>query len=200
MIVHIALLSTLLGGACRENTASGSGGQGRRIESASELRPSALPGARANLLLRDITIPVKLQRTRIGDRVELALVSEGRPFEVEVYKETPADFQFLGVRLGESDASGDFYEPPITLLKFPMTVGDLWEWTGNNISGAIATKGTAKIRTSADGDLLKVQVDIELDSGGPKPALSKRIFWFAPNRGVIKREFGQFSTRTPPID
>lgn len=199
MIFHIALLPCLFAAACRDSE-SPEGRQGRRIESAAELNPSAQPGVKANLLLRDITVPVTLQRTQLKDRVELALVSEGRPIEVEVYKETPTEFQFMGVRLGETDASGDFYQPPLQLLRFPMSVGDSWDWAGSNVSGAIATKGTAKIKTSADGDLLKVQVDIELDSGGPKPASSTRIFWFAPKRGVIKREFGQFSARTPPTD
>lgn len=91
---------------------------------------------------------------------------------------------------------GDFFEPPIPLLKFPMTVGDQWTWTGENLSGDLH-KASAKITTSEQPTTVRVQVELALDSGTGVPAKRTMTFVFAPGRGVVRREIGESSTRIP---
>ncbi|MFY9233204.1 MAG: hypothetical protein WAO58_01970 [Fimbriimonadaceae bacterium] len=195
MVVPLLVLSGFLG--CSAGDDGRASRQGQRIESAKDLDPGALPGTKARLMLRDIPIPVSLVREQRGDRVELSLNNESGPIEIEVYRLTSAEFAFAGLRLGGTVSTGEFYVPPMPILKFPMTVGDTWSWTGRYVSGDVSHDGSAKVTTSGKGDSVQVKVDLELKSGGPKAAMRSLIFWIAPGRGVFKREFGESGTRAP---
>ena len=171
------------------------GSQARTIETPADLQPGAAPGSKANLVLKDIQIPVTVTHKTKDNEVILTLETAGVPFEIERYLNEPKQFSFVGLQLADTEASGEFYQPPVPLLKFPMNIGDSWEWSGKSVSGDQPHKGRAKITTSSQTSLVKVQVDLELESGGPNPAKRTLTFWFSPGKGVVKREFGESSSR-----
>lgn len=174
------------------------GPQGRKIEKSSEMNPSALPASKATLVLKDSKIPVNLTRKVKGDTIEISLGMGPDIFEVEIYRSTSSAFDFVGLKFGGTDA-GDVYDPPIPLLKFPMTVGDSWKWKGKNIFGSGGHTAEAVVTTSQQSNSMAVTVEValEIESGGPMPAKRKLVFVFEPDKGVVRRTFGESSERQP---
>lgn len=175
--------------------------EGRLIQGKLELRPDASPGAKARMVLGSLAFPVEVKLTPSPDKVAIELWAHEQPFEEEVYS-NPSD------GFGLIDAAGERYEPPVPLLKFPLRVGDSWDWKGKMVTGDTSRTASAKIITRDDllrvgpetHKALAVDVDLEMHSGGPKPAKRKLIFWFVPEKGVMKREFGVSTSREPIPD
>jgi hypothetical protein len=163
-----------------------------------ELKPDALPGKEAQMVLQSLELPVELLQERNGNTVKLILKSTGAVFEEEVYESTDEAFALVF-------AAGETFNPPLPLLRSPLKDGDSWEWSGKMESGGIARQAQATISTSQDNvqeidkthEAVKTDVRLEIQGGGPTPAKRALAFWFVPGRGVLAREFGVASKREP---
>ena len=175
------------------------GGTGDRYEAIKDVKPEAKIPLKANLNIGEIDMPVEVDQAQKGEEMTLAFEAHGQTFETETYLVEEAKF-------GLVDAAGERYSPALPLLKFPMNVGDTWNWVGSMVAGDAPHKATATVTTSSETILLPttgsvpsilVVVDLEIESGGQKPATRKLRFWFVPNKGLIKRQFGSASGREP---
>jgi hypothetical protein len=193
-LVALALASA----ACERTAGGGTGSQGARLSSSNDLEPDRAPGDQATLLLANIPVPVTVEREQANGAVTFSLVGEhGQMIEEERYVSNSTEFSL-------AQAAGEFYEPPITLLKFPMNVGDSWEWQGTMRAGNISREASASILSSpgevviaGQREAVKIRVDLEMESGGPETAKRTLTFWFVPQQGLVKREFGAGSSRIP---
>jgi hypothetical protein len=125
--------------------------------------------------------------------------NEATPTEVEEYAFNDREFLYLG-NLDER------YEPGIPLLKFPLRVGDKWEWSGAYNWGGASRKATAVVTTATEplntvvGEFRAVRsvVELSVETGSKDLHRHKLTFWFAPKRGIVRREF-EFSTTREPM-
>jgi hypothetical protein len=129
------LFAALLAGAVFFVLRGGSGGgtvsptgPGKTIRSASELKPDALYSDKAELILSDLTLPVDMARRVEGENVLFEFSTGAVIVDTEVYQSTTKVFGLMKMNM-------ESYDPAIVLLKFPMNVGDSWEWKGVQESG-----------------------------------------------------------------
>ncbi len=180
----------------------GGGGSGPMIQSSAEFQPGALFSDHATLGYGGTEVAVLMKRSEMaGGLIKFVLIAHGQEFETETYQNSDKVFAFVGI--------DDVFEPPIPLLKFPMKVGDKWEWQGNLTSATVPHKAEATVTTAREqlflkkvGDVDSVRSDVRLllDSGTPTPAERKLSFWFVRGKGVVKRELGTATTREPAPD
>jgi hypothetical protein len=95
---------------------------------------------------------------------------------------------------------------PIPILKFPMKIGDGWDWKGKITSMQETLDAEATIETSASevamqGNSVRaicVELQLRIFEKPNKPVTHALRFWFVPGavngHGLVKREFGT-STR-----
>jgi hypothetical protein len=171
---------------------------GQKVEAIESLQPGASPGDEAILLLGGVRIPVKVARKEEDGRIMILLEAHGQVIDEEYYLQTAEGF--LLVRAGE-----ETYDPPVPLLRPQMRTDETWQWSGSMTAGQ-ARPASAKVTNSVEtlfvgGESLpavRVDVGLEFESGGPAPAVRTLSFWFAKDRGLLKREFGSHSSRVPP--
>ncbi|MDI9638941.1 hypothetical protein QPK87_27955 [Kamptonema cortianum] len=209
LIVSIACLSPIVGCWGKEqavhtpgSTADVSQPIPQAYSQFSDLKPTALPPKSASLVLFGVSVPVQLEVKDTGDVIDFTWMTEGTSelgdpvfVESEQYKYNDSGFSLAA-------ASHESYNPPIPLLKFPLAIGDSWEWEGKVKTGMQAAPAKATIKTATDtlnletgafGTVL-VSVELQLDIGS-KPSSRKFQFWFKPKEGLIRRELGSISTR-----
>ncbi len=179
---------------------SSSGGTGPLIAGYATLKPDNLTLKQCILKLAGSKVEAEIQQTREGNDIRIDLVVLGTVFESERYRSTDDQFSVI-------DTGGERYDPPIPLIKYGMHVGDQWDWTGAYWTGPEPHKAQAKITTSTEDvsyeggtihNAIRIQVVRSVDSGRPDiTATRKLVFWIAPDKGVIKRSFGEESSREP---
>lgn len=179
----------------------------KNFQSSGDLKPEVLPPKEANLVLASYIIPVELEGKAVNGKLVLTWLADkdsrsGPPVvaEAETYF-----FSDQGFSLAE--APGERFDPPIRLVKYPLSLGDTWDWSGKLQTGATAAKATAKVTASeavlnipyGNFSALLVTADIHVEQGteGAKRTFK---FWFQPGKGLIKREFGQSSSREPRVE
>ena len=192
--IRCALVLLVVG--CNRNSPS----PGLPIPNYAALKPDQLSLKQADLELAGTNYKADIVQKRNGADLQIDLTAEGQTIESERYRSDDRSFSV-------TDAGGERFEPPITLIKYPMSVGDGWTWTGNLLTGPEPHKATATVSTSTVDQTLiggvvhgvvKIQVDLAIDSGRPsEPSKRKLVFYIAPNMGVVRREFGDYSTRKP---
>ncbi|MCB8933193.1 MAG: hypothetical protein M9921_12755 [Fimbriimonadaceae bacterium] len=193
LILLAALTAAAVGCGCKPAATS----QGPSLRDIEVFKPDSLPGEKAKLVLAGTELPVEVKRRMDGNEVVIELWAHGEVVQQERYLSTKDAFNL-------AMAGGERYDAPLPLLKFPMNVGDAWEWKGQLSAGDIHRTATAKITTSSaqvyvpePETAVKVSVEMSLDSGAPTPAKRTLTFWLVEGRGVVKREFGAGSTREP---
>ena len=173
--------------------------RGRQIRDYGDLMPDSSPGKTASMVMAGTPIRVELSTEETGTQFRILLKAHQQTFESESYQSGPCGFSLV-------EASGDKYSPDLDLIRFPMSVGDVWNWEGVVSSGDIRRKATATVRSESTNlylegapvEAVKVSVDLALFSEGAKlPANRKLVFEFVPNRGLVRREFGDASVREP---
>ena len=173
-------------------------GTGAYIGEKADLKPDADPGPKAKLVLAGTVIPVEVKVKPAGEDFAIDLWYNGELFEEEQYKDGATGFSLV-------NAAGETYSPPITLLMFPMNIGDSWKWSGQMLTGPAGRDATAVVRTLSDKvdtgtqeEALLVEVDLSMYSGNTsQPAQRRLSFWFVRNKGLLKREFGSSTSRVP---
>lgn len=195
-IVATLFIATLASWGCQQ----GKGVTGPLIANYAALKPDNLTLEKCVLKLAGSKYAAEIHQTRSGDDIELELVAMGTVFETERYRSTDTQFSVV-------DTGGERYDPPIPLIKYPMHVGDTWTWAGKYWTGPEPHTAQAKVTTSTDDvvieggtarNVVRVEIVRTVDSGSPDvTATRKLVFWIVPNMGVVKRAFGDESSREP---
>lgn len=162
------------------------------------LMPHGLPYERAGLILAGTLVPVQMRRRESAEGVVFDLVAHGQVVEDEQYFNSADGFKLVA-------AGGERYEPPVPIVRYPFKPGEAWDWSGKLHCGARARTATGNVVVDRDNlnvpggpfQTLRVTIDLRIDGGGPATADRKLVFWFAPGKGIVKREFGFCSTREP---
>lgn len=176
----------------------------KQFSSQEDLKPTIAPPKEANLILNGTVIPVTLRETRKDNSITYSWIVDdagesGEPVEVESEK------YFASHELFSFSATAhERYNPAINLLRYPLTVGDTWDWNGEVIVGVSKRKASAKIETSAaqlnlpntkiTTLLVKVTLTYEATQS---PGTRELKFWFKPGEGLVRRELWGSSTREP---
>lgn len=164
----------------------------------SDLKPDANPGPRAVLRLLTTDIPVEVDQEVDSDEVTLELIAKGEVIEIEKYRSTIEKFELL-------QAASESFDPPLTLLKFPLESGAQYTWEGRLKMGEVGPDATANVTVTKDnlnekgyaGSAVLSKVDLSFDGGAPTKATRTLKFWFVEGKGVLKREFDKGSARLP---
>lgn len=133
-----------------------------------------------------------------GDEMTILLTAFGEVLERERYRFGATEFTLV-------EAAGESYKPALPLMQFPFTVGSAWKWEGDVLLGERPIPAMAKISSETDsvtlegfdGEAVRINVALSIESGGPNPAERTLTFWFVPGKGILKREFGKASSRMP---
>lgn len=181
---------------CRSTKAS----TGFPIASYGALMPDRFVETECSLELAGSKYKAEVKLTRSGNELQIDLVYNDTVIESERYLSTEDQFAVI-------DAGGERYEPPIPLIKYPMHVGDDWEWNGKVRFGPTPDAGSAKVKTSSEDmtieggtvhNVVHIEVSRSIDSGLPGSVSTRKLeFWIAPKLGVVKRSFGTESMRYP---
>jgi len=150
------------------------------------------------LKLANVEIEAEAKMQTEGTTRTIMISKDGVPIEEEVYEVTTQQIAIKSMGTGET------FEPPLPLIKFPMSVGDTFDWDGKIVFAGHELIGKAKIVTSRDTpdlatgprETLKVSVELELSDGSPKPAKRRLDYWFAEGVGPVRRDYGN-QVRTP---
>ncbi len=194
----VGVVLPLIIASCRPASTSTTG-SGPAIPSSATLKPDALYDAKATINYGGTVVNVKLERQAENDLVKFVLWSYGQALETETYRSTPDAFSLVAI--------DEQFDPPLDLLRFPMHLGDSWEWQGNLTTGAVVHHATATVKTAADQlflqksagiETVKSEVTLQIDSGSPNPAVRVLKFWFTRGRGIVKRELPAM-TREPAV-
>ena len=175
------------------NSADGGQDPARFVKS-DEIRAHMLPYDQAYLIYGGTPVQASVQVVNRPGEVEFSFEAHGEILDRELYSYDETTFRYRG--------SGDeTYTPGIPLLRFPLEVGDSWTWAGTFTWGDRDRRATANISTASErlntlaGEFgtVAVTVVVEVESGNPYELL----FWFAPERGLVRREFANNTTREP---
>ena len=126
-----------------------------------------------------------LKTVASGSTVSFQAISDGNVIDEEVY-----DVQGHTILLKR--AAGENFEPPMTLIKSPLNIGDRYSWKGVLACEIEKIDGHATITTSNDfvpvkdksEDAIKVEVNLSFGKGANR----KLSFWFVKGKGVLKTE------------
>jgi hypothetical protein len=133
-----------------------------------------------------------------GGEFVVSLQLHGEPYDEEVYKVSEGSFSL-------ASGGGEAYEVPIPLLKFPMNVGETWEWQGKAIAADVTTPAKATV-TSAEEQVfvcgvpvqaVRTEVKLSIKPRGSASIQRQMTFYFAQKRGLFKRAWGSTSIREP---
>lgn len=169
-----------------------------------DLRPGGSPGKNAILRLGDgktgkgtvapTEFPVTLRYEKKGESVSIELLTQGESIERELYEATPTAFRILA-------ATEDTFAPGIDIVRFPAHDGQDWEWNGKVIYAGISRPAQAKVHLKKEQPGLACEVNLKIQADPGRPDLLRRLrFWFEKDKGVVRRSFGDVSTRLPVGD
>lgn len=192
-----ALLASLL--ACTRPVAI-HGGTSRATDfpDPASLGADQLGEQKASLILVGTKIPVEVTEKREGSAYTVLVRAHEQTLEEESYVIGKSEFLFESL-------SGERFQPPIPIVKFPLTVGDGWDWTGDAYLGPLGRPANAKVTTSRDQlnlasgnmDTVLILVNLSIQTGKSVTANRKLQFWIKPKAGIVRREFGSSSLREP---
>ncbi|KAA0225276.1 MAG: hypothetical protein AKCLJLPJ_01929 [Fimbriimonadales bacterium] len=135
-----------------------------------------------------------------ADTRTLKIVANNSTLEEEVYKVTTDGISLITFGINET------FDPPLQLLKFPMRVGDGFDWSGTFTSGK-PLPTNAEITTAAESislatgaaQAVRVDVLLKLSDGSPQPSERRMVFWFVKGEGPVRRDFGD-DVREPRVE
>lgn len=163
----------------------------------SDMQPYVEPYPNAYILAGQ-AVETELECQKSPGAVKFDFTAYGTLIDQENYAYDDTTFRYVGNEV-------DTFVPGIPLLKFPLTVGDKWDWSGEYRGAGRVLKSTAEVTTEPEllktvaGEFTTVRVDVQIarESGAKEPAMWRHTFWFAPKRGVVRREIEFGFVREP---
>lgn len=162
-----------------------------------DFQPYVQPYSRAYIL-----VPTPIETEVVTEKgtgtVRFKFMYHDEAMDEEAYAFTDTQFLYTG-------NATDSYEPGIPLAKFPLGVGESWDWAGvyrytgqdRKAKARVSTSGEKLKTVAGEFDTVRVEVELEIASGAQKPATDRLTFWLAPKRGVVRRESEFGYTREP---
>lgn len=169
------------------------------IRCSKTLAPDALPYEQGSLILAGTEYPIEMRQVRSPGSVEFVLERQGEVLEVERYVGDDGSFRLV-------QGGGATYLPAIPLILYGRDLSEPQTWNGEVKETDVTNVAAAQIRATREPinipggryDAYRIDVRLRIDS---RPAVDRAMkFWFVPNRGIVKREFGSTSTRLPSGD
>jgi hypothetical protein len=168
-----------------------------RVEQTADLFPETFEMP-VTLRLANVAIEADAKMVVAGSTRTIQVSRDGIPIEDEVYIVTRDSVAIKSLGTGEA------FDPPLTLFKMPLNIGDSFDWKGKIDFAGPALEATATAVTSRDRpdlptgprETVRVAVELKIDDGSPQPAVRKLDFWFAAGVGPIRRDYGN-QVRTP---
>lgn len=181
---------SLAGSSCRSTPAPSE--QGPLIASAADLNPNKLAFSKSVLTIGGTKVDARSESKYEGKTLTIDSFVAGEKMDSEIYRSDDQGVSLLTV-------TSETFDPPISIIKYGMHVGDTWSWSGKANAGGIVHAVSAKVTTASDNlfisniaqhDVIRVDINLAYDSGTEKPALRKMQFWFVKDKGIVKRSFG----------
>lgn len=159
-----------------------------------QLRPADTPPEKALLTLEGTKVPVTVKSQKKGHDFTIELYFSGELFDSERYVVTSDTFSL-------AEGAGEKYEPPIPLINFPFHLQQpptKWSGTFSSMQDPHPAQATITMEMgevpTGNTTIQAYQVEVALTLGSG--ANRKLVFWFAPGKGLVKRDFGA-SQREP---
>lgn len=170
---------------------------GKTYAKIEDLGADKLPYTKAKLILAGTPLNVTMERVAKGEAIMFNLSAGEEVLETEHYTGDDHIFRFAGL-------SDETFTPAIPIARFPLTVGETWDWEGEASLGKNRKAAKASLATTSETvnlaggvyECVVVTANLVVSSDGTD---SKRTlkFWIQPQKGIVKREFGFSSTREP---
>jgi hypothetical protein len=173
--------------------------KGPHIRTREEIDPTFALDKHAKVTSAGLARPMDVDTDLDDNEYIVRLELHGEEYDEEVYKDLPGSFSL-------SQAAGEMYDLPIPLLKFPMQVGDTWNWEGAATAAGESSPATAVVKTDEEEifvcgvavQAVRTSVTISIvPRPGAQPIDREMTFYFAPKRGLFKRSWGNTSIREP---
>lgn len=169
-----------------------------RFTKSDDMRAYAVPYDQAYIIYGGTPVQASVQVVNRPGEVDFSFEAHDEVLDMELYSYDDKTFRYRG-------SSTESYSPGIPLLRFPFDVGDSWTWAGTFNWGDRDRPATARISTASEKlntlagqfGTVAVTVVVEVESGSSGPVNYELLFWFAPERGLVKREFAHGTTREP---
>lgn len=163
-----------------------------------EIKPYTQPYSDAYLLFGSATLETKLVTKVTPGSVQYDFLKGDTLIDKEQYRYNEKEFQYVG-------NENEVFTPGIPLLKYPFNVGDSWEWAGTYRWANLEREAVAIIKTQKEKigtvigefDTIKVSVELTISAEMKTPSIQSFIFWIAPNKGIVQREFQNSGSREP---
>jgi hypothetical protein len=117
--------------------------------------------------------------------------AKGTALQDETYWVTANSVERVSSGVGGSNK----ISPPIPVIRYPMTVGKSWKWTGtvttqgNRIPGNATIKVAKRERINTKAgpfDTYRVDMELVMSAGGQTVRLPNS-YWFSPGKGMVKQ-------------
>lgn len=176
---------------------------GNSIAKDEQLFPKEWKHQEVTLTLAGVDIPAKVELKSTDTEREVKIFNGDVLLESEQYS---VSAEGIGLK-SFGPAEGETYDPPIPLVKQPMTVGEKIEWSGTynvhdrRIPATATTETVVEQLPLATGaiETLRCQVDLLIDDGSKQNVKRTVIVWFAKGLGPVKRDFGK-QVRAPRVE
>jgi hypothetical protein len=169
---------------------------GAYIGTIDEISPTKGIPTKAQMAIEGSKVVVQLEAHEEGHDFEIELNTDDEHFDHEAYSVWPTQFSLEKV-------AGEEFDKPLTLLKFPMHVGETWDWQGYVSADGDRLGATAHVATSQESVYIRsvpvtaIVSRVTLKIMAKKPIERRLKFYFAKGYGLFKREFGDNSVREP---
>jgi len=165
--------------------------------SAADLAPETSPGEKAILRLgasAATEFEVGLETRKEGASLEIDLTANGESLEREAYESTGSEFRVV-------TAGVDSFAPGIDLLRYPVREGGSWRWDGKVAYAGASRPAHGQVSVRKEGAEIRSEVRLFVSVDPGRPEIERRMtFWFHKERGVVRRAFGDVSSRRPVED
>jgi hypothetical protein len=127
----------------------------------------------------------------------------GRQFS-ETYRVTSQVVERVSSDMGQGSSP---INPPIPIIKYPLTAGKKWDWSGTittmgravNGNSRLTVTGPVSVKTPAGTfKAMRVHSALTVEAGGQKVNLPND-YWFAPGVGMVRQEATIMQTKISGI-
>lgn len=188
--VAVSGLLAFTSNSCRQELAR-TNGDPLQVADVASLFPD-MPNQKVTLKLANISIAAEMSMIKSGQKRELSISKSGSELERETYVVTADSIQVAELGTGET------FEPPIPLISANAPVGAQKNWSGTigyaqrriPASAEIVSEPQQLDFATGPAETLHVTVRIDIRDNSPKPAQRKLEFWFAKDKGPLRRDYG----------
>jgi hypothetical protein len=158
-----------------------------KVGSSWQFRGSAGPQP-LNMRAEIVSAPVSGGRTTVTLQWKMGQ----QPVQDEIYYVTPKEVARAASGIGGANR----INPPVPIIRYPMSVGKKWNWNGTFTGQGMNGKGTATLKVAAREkvkaggktlDAYRVDMDLTVSAAGQSIRMPNS-YWFAPGVGLVRQK------------